>query len=251
MRKYVEYIRENDVTLTHSLINLQRSRNVSGMFKLEEGTALEVMRETDAGIVVTRRAHPGDAGAAGRRDRGLFAAPGPPQRRPQPVRDEFLDPVRHAGPQIPVPRQLRPRAARISTIRLGSRFEEMDCVVFFDDVLVPWERVFLLYDVDRLNATPTRHPFDGPFGASGRREEPRQMRVRARPRAADDADPRQRAPAAYRGAHRRVDAVHRIDALVHARRRGRCRDRPLGRHVPGDPAGREHPQPDDDLPIRG
>ena len=30
----------------------------------------------------------------------------------------------------------------------------MDCVVFFDDVLVPWERVFLLYDVDRLNQTP-------------------------------------------------------------------------------------------------
>ena len=30
----------------------------------------------------------------------------------------------------------------------------MDCIVFFDDVLVPWERVFLLYDVDRLNRAP-------------------------------------------------------------------------------------------------
>src|SRR5439155_282676 len=48
MRRYVEYIRENDITLTHALINLQRSRNVSGMFNLEEGTALEVVRETDA-----------------------------------------------------------------------------------------------------------------------------------------------------------------------------------------------------------
>ena len=36
---------------------------------------------------------------------------------------------------------------------LGSRFEEMDCVVFFDDVLVPWERVFLLGDVDLINGT--------------------------------------------------------------------------------------------------
>src|SRR3989304_5239146 len=27
---------------------------------------------------------------------------------------------------------------------LGARFEEMDAVVIFDDVLVPWERVFLL-----------------------------------------------------------------------------------------------------------
>src|SRR5260370_37072179 len=52
IRDYVQYLRENDVTLTHALINLQRSRNASGMFNLEEGTALEVIRETDAGIVV-------------------------------------------------------------------------------------------------------------------------------------------------------------------------------------------------------
>src|SRR6201995_1156215 len=52
MRRYHEYIRENDLTLTHSLINLQRSRTVSGVFNLQEGTALEVIRETDAGIVV-------------------------------------------------------------------------------------------------------------------------------------------------------------------------------------------------------
>src|SRR5438552_8668510 len=42
MRRYVEYIRETDITLTHALINLQRSRNVSCMFNLEVGIALEV-----------------------------------------------------------------------------------------------------------------------------------------------------------------------------------------------------------------
>jgi len=52
MRRYYEYIRENDLTLTHALINLQRSRTVSGVFNLQEGTALEVVRETDAGIIV-------------------------------------------------------------------------------------------------------------------------------------------------------------------------------------------------------
>ena len=51
MRRYVEYIREHDVTLTHALINLQRSRNVSGMFNLEEGTALEVKREDRKSVV--------------------------------------------------------------------------------------------------------------------------------------------------------------------------------------------------------
>jgi 4-hydroxyphenylacetate 3-monooxygenase len=33
----------------------------------------------------------------------------------------------------------------------AARFEEMDCVVVFDDVLVPWERVFMCGDVDRCN----------------------------------------------------------------------------------------------------
>jgi 4-hydroxyphenylacetate 3-monooxygenase len=36
---------------------------------------------------------------------------------------------------------------------LASRFEEMDCVAFFDDVLVPWERVFLLGDINLINGT--------------------------------------------------------------------------------------------------
>ncbi|HUY29346.1 MAG TPA: 4-hydroxyphenylacetate 3-monooxygenase, oxygenase component [Candidatus Binataceae bacterium] len=35
---------------------------------------------------------------------------------------------------------------------LASRFDEMDCVVIFDNVSVPWERVFLCGDVARCNA---------------------------------------------------------------------------------------------------
>src|SRR5690606_41976664 len=34
---------------------------------------------------------------------------------------------------------------------LGSRFEEMDAVVIFEDVLVPWENVLLYRDVERCN----------------------------------------------------------------------------------------------------
>jgi len=35
---------------------------------------------------------------------------------------------------------------------LGSRFEEMDAIIFMDDVLVPWEKVFLFRDVDLANS---------------------------------------------------------------------------------------------------
>ena len=48
VRRYYEYLREHDLTLTHALINLQRSRTVSGVFNLEQGTALSVVREKSA-----------------------------------------------------------------------------------------------------------------------------------------------------------------------------------------------------------
>src|SRR6267142_2386294 len=152
MRNYYEYIRENDLTLTHSLINLQRSRTVSGVFNLEEGTALQVMRETDAGIVV--------------RGARILATLGP-------LADEIgvYSPrmARHAETHSPfavsfaIPcgtpglRFLCRESFDLGRSRfdhpLGSRFEEMDCVVFFDDVLVPWERVFVLGDVELINGT--------------------------------------------------------------------------------------------------
>jgi 4-hydroxyphenylacetate 3-monooxygenase len=153
MRDYVEFLRENDVCLTHALINLQRSRNASGMFNLQEGTALEVKKETSAGVVVH--------GAR------ILATLGP-------LSDEIAvySPrlARHSDDQstfamsfsIPCGTPGLKFLCRDSfdlgrshfDAPLSSRFEEMDCIVFFDNVLVPWERVFLLYDVDRLNAVP-------------------------------------------------------------------------------------------------
>src|SRR6266571_474694 len=152
IRRYYEHISENDLTLTHSLINLQRSRTISGVFNLQEGTALQVKRETDAGIVVN--------GAR------VLATLGP-------LADEIAvySPrlARHTEPHSPfalnfaIPcgtpglRFLCRESFDLGRSHfdhpLGSRFEEMDCLVFFDDVLVPWERVFVLGDVDLINNT--------------------------------------------------------------------------------------------------
>jgi 4-hydroxyphenylacetate 3-monooxygenase len=152
MRRYYEHIRENDLVLTHSLINLQRSRNVSGLYNLEEGTALHCVRETDAGIIV--------------RGARILATLGP-----------FADEIAVYSPRVPLHTEGHNPFALNFAIPCGtkglrflcrdsfdqgrstfdyplsSRFDEMDCVVFFDDVLVPWERVFLLGDVELLNRT--------------------------------------------------------------------------------------------------
>jgi len=148
--KYYEFLREHDVTLTHALLNLQRRRTPATVDTLSEDVALTVVRETDSGIIV--------------RGSRLLATLGP-------IADELA--IYHAGNHrlgaeakrqsfafsIPCDRPGLTFLCRESfdlgrshfNHPLGSRFEEMDATVFFDNVLVPWERVFLLGDVDLCN----------------------------------------------------------------------------------------------------
>ena len=147
---YYGFIRENDVTLTHALVNLQRSRSPSPADVLSDQVALTVMDENDAGIVV--------------RGSRLLATLGPisDEIAIYPVASHRLDgdasrqsfsfsiPCDTAGLKFLCRESLDLGRSHFNH-PLGSRFEEMDATVFFDDVLVPWERVFLLGDVDLCN----------------------------------------------------------------------------------------------------
>ena len=150
VRRYYEYIREHDLTLTHALINLQRSRDTSGAFKLEESTALHLVRETDAGIVVRGARILATLGPIS----DEIAVYSPRLARMtsghSPFALNFAIPCGTPGVRF-LCRESFDLGRSHFDHPLGSRFEEMDCVVFFDDVLVPWERVFLLGDVDLVN----------------------------------------------------------------------------------------------------
>jgi len=147
---YYEYIRENDLTLTHALLNLQRRRGASATDIVSEEVALTVVKETGAGVVL--------------RGSRLLATLGP-------ISDELA--IYHAGNHrmdeeaqrqsfaLSIPcdtpglRFLCRESFDVGRSHfnhpLGSRFEEMDATIFFDDVLVPWDRVFLLGNVDMCN----------------------------------------------------------------------------------------------------
>jgi 4-hydroxyphenylacetate 3-monooxygenase len=152
MVRYYEYIRENDLTLTHSLINLQRSRTVSGVFNLQEGTALQVVRETDAGIVVRGARILATLGPLADEIGVYSPRMGRHTESHSPFALSFAIPCGTPGLKF-LCRESFDLGRSHFDHPLGSRFEEMDCAVFFDDVLVPWERVFLLGDVDMLNRT--------------------------------------------------------------------------------------------------
>ncbi len=152
IRNYYEYIRENDLCLTHTLVNLQRSRS-PGTTPLEDrvDVALAVVKETDSGIVV--------------RGPRILATLGPlsdeiavyparshylPKDGTDPYSFAFAIPCNTPGLKFLCRESLDLGRSHFDH-PLGSRFEEMDAVVFFDDVHVPWERVFLLGQPELCN----------------------------------------------------------------------------------------------------
>ena len=152
IRRYHEHIREHDLTLTHSLINLQRSRTVSGAFNLAEDTALRVMRETDAGVVVRGARVLATLGPISDEIAVYSPRLGRFTETHSPFAINFAIPCGTPGLKF-LCRESFDLGRSAFDHPLGARFEEMDCVVFFDDVLVPWERVFLLGDVELVNGT--------------------------------------------------------------------------------------------------
>jgi 4-hydroxyphenylacetate 3-monooxygenase len=155
IQRYYEYIREHDLVLTHTLVNLQRNRSPLAR-PLEDRTdvALAVVRETDAGIVV--------------RGPRVLATLGPlaDEIAVYPARNHQLPPDAQARYSFAFAIPCNTPGVKFQCREsfdlgrshfdhpLGSRFEEMDAIVFFDDVLVPWERVFLLGDVELCNHAP-------------------------------------------------------------------------------------------------
>ena len=151
IRSYYEHVRENDLALTHTLVNVRRTRSPQATMGTDEEVSLRTIRETDAGVIV--------------RGARVLATLGP-------ISDEIIvapSTVLRTGPDagqfalsfaIPcgqpglrfICRESFDLGRTHFDHPLGSRFEEMDAIVFFDNVLVPWERLFLLDDVDLANS---------------------------------------------------------------------------------------------------
>ena len=152
VQNYYEYVRENDLVLTHTLVNLQRTRSTTTTPLVDTtGVALAVTKETDDGLIVNgarvlatlgplsdeiavypARSHRLPDGSEGRYS-FAFAIPSDTKGLRYLCRESYdLERSNFDHP-------------------LGSRFEEMDAIVFFDNVLVPWDRVFLYGDPDLCN----------------------------------------------------------------------------------------------------
>jgi 4-hydroxyphenylacetate 3-monooxygenase len=155
MVRYYEFVRENDLALTHSLTNPQvdRSRDVSEQVEAKD-LAARVVRETDAGIVVSGARMLATLGAFS--DEVLvISAPTYPLPETEDAKAfaiAFAIPVATEGLRmIARPPLYSAGAGSPLDHPIAARFDDSDCMMVFDNVLVPWERVFIHRDVAMFN----------------------------------------------------------------------------------------------------
>ena len=151
IQRYYEYIRERDLVLTHTLVNLQRSRTpLANPIADATDVALSVIKETDAGIVVNGARVLATLPLAD--EIAVYPARSHvlPGGAPERTSFAFAIPCNTRGLKFLCRESLDLERSHFDH-PLGSRFEEMDAIAFFDNVLVPWERVFLLGDLELCN----------------------------------------------------------------------------------------------------
>ncbi len=149
-----EELREADLCLTHCLIPPQANRSVGPAAQADPFLAARIKKENDAGFVV-------------RGCRMLATLPISdaimvlPSTLLKATADDspyafgFVIPNDTAGLKF-ICRESVDYGRSHFDHPLGSRFEEMDAVVVFDDVKVPWENVLLYRDVERCNQVHAR-----------------------------------------------------------------------------------------------
>jgi 4-hydroxyphenylacetate 3-monooxygenase len=146
--RYYEYIRENDLILTHTLINPQTNRSVGPSKQADPFIAARVAEKTSEGVVIRGARMLATLPFADE----IMVFPSTVIRSGQddvPYSIAFAIPASTKGLTFICRESFAAESAYDHP--LASRFDEQDAVVVFDDVVVPWERVFILEDPEKAN----------------------------------------------------------------------------------------------------
>ncbi len=149
VRRYYEYVREHDLCLTHTLINPQANRSVGPSKQADPYLAAGIVREDAQGVLIRGARMLATLPVSDE----IMVFPSTLLRggaEDAPYAFAFAIPTATPGLRF-ICRESFDYGRSPADHPLGSRFEEMDAVVIFDDVRIPWERIFLLRDVERCN----------------------------------------------------------------------------------------------------
>lgn len=149
IQNYYEYVRENDLFLTHALITPQTDRSKGSKEQSDPFLHMGVVRETAEGLVIRGARMLATHGAIAD-EVIVYHLPGI-RAGEESYATAFAIPVDTPGVRM-ICREPFEEGGRSSYDHpLATRFEESDALLIFDDVLVPWGRVFLHGNVDLAN----------------------------------------------------------------------------------------------------
>src|SRR5436190_13805135 len=151
IRDYHVHARERDLCMTHTLLNPQvdRSRPVE---RQEKDLAAKIVKETDSGIVIKGARMVSTLCAYAD---GILVMPSTflaTNAEAAPYAFGFAIPVATPGLRFVCrPSVVHQNSASAMDYPLSSRLGEGDALAVFDDVLVPWQRVFSHRDPEMCN----------------------------------------------------------------------------------------------------
>ena len=139
--RYYEYVRESDLFLTHMLINPQIDRAKTSAQQEDPFLHLGRVGETAEGIVVRGAKMLGTMAPITEEVAVIPFGGVPPGDDAYAL--AFAIPCATRGLAFICRESVAPLPRSRFDHPLSSRFEEMDCIAVFDDVLVPWDRVLV------------------------------------------------------------------------------------------------------------
>jgi 4-hydroxyphenylacetate 3-monooxygenase len=151
IRAYHVFARERDLCMTHTLLNPQvdRSRPVE---RQEKDLAAKIIKETDSGIVVSGARMVSTLCAYADEILVMPSTFLATNAEAAPYAFGFSIPVASPGLRfICRPSVVHQNAASPMDFPLSSRLDEGDGLAIFDNVPVPWERVFIHRDPEMCN----------------------------------------------------------------------------------------------------
>ncbi|WP_226036890.1 4-hydroxyphenylacetate 3-monooxygenase, oxygenase component [Aquibacillus saliphilus] len=146
LKRFYEEAREKDLSFTHTFINPQVNRSQLYFEDSDEPIAAKIVKVTDDGLIIKGARLLATQG--GMTDEMIVFSPGG-------IRDQshafaFSIPSNTKGLKF-ICRESFVYGDSTFNYPLSSRFEEMDSIVVFDDVLVPFERVFFHSNLEVAN----------------------------------------------------------------------------------------------------
>ena len=153
---YYRYCRDNDLYLSYVIINPQADRSKAAGGQQDPYLTAGVV-DRDAGGITVRGAKMLATGGV-MANEVLVTCIQPLQPGDDRYAISFAIPMETAGLKILSRKSYEAMSPSVFDNPLSSRFDENDAVLYFDDVRVPWDRVFVVDSIDmvqrQFHATP-------------------------------------------------------------------------------------------------